>query len=354
MINHKTFGKFVDYDELSLEYDTVTQNITEQKDVDYALDVIFRYHRRNGFPHYTAHNHKKQRDFKSLQNFDETTIFKDGKLDQTMHGLSLAWSYFPHWVDVKCGNQIESPIERWNDDVVLKTVIRKTWDWQLKHGNGTFTLNRLRQNFKIYGASQTVSNFRPTVAKYIYNRYGNKGTVWDMSMGWGGRLLGFFSSDCTTYIGTDPSSKTFDGIMKMTLELGHLDGKNVQPYMSGSEEFRALKGEVDLCFTSPPYFDTEKYSDEPTQSYIKYPSEKEWIDGFLTKTIQNCDYSLKDGGYMILNIANTPKHKTIESETIRIAEENGFKHVDTLYLILSSVSGKGEKLEPIFIFHHIL
>lgn len=34
---------------------------------------------------------------------------------------------------------------------------------------------------------------------------------------------------------------------------------------------------------------------------------------------------LKSGGKMLLNIANTPKHKDIESETIRVADEVGFK-----------------------------
>lgn len=348
MIKHDVFGKFVEFDKLSLEYDKITQEIELCEDIDHALDIIFQYHRRAGFPHYTVHEHKKQRDIQLLQNFDEQSIFKDNKIDQTMHGLSLAWSYHPHWVDVKCGNQKNSPIEQWNDDVVLKTVIRKTWKWQLKHGNGTFTLNRLRQNFKIYGASQTVSNFRPTAAKYIYNTYGNKGVVWDMSMGWGGRLLGFLASDCKRYIGTDPSSKTFLGIMQMNREL-NINYKEVFPFKLGSEDFEPRENSIDLCFTSPPYFDTEKYSDEPTQSYIKYPTEKEWIDGFLTDTIKNCYIGLKHNGYMILNIANTPKHKTIESETIRISEEIGFTYIDTLYLILSSVSGKGQKLEPIFV-----
>lgn len=349
MIKYDTYSKFVEHDELSLEYDRVTQNIDNCEDVEHALDTIFKYWRREKFPHYTVHEHKKQRDIHLLKNFDESTIFKDGKLDQTMHGLSLAWSYFPHWVDVKCGNQTESLIERWNDDKILKEVIRKTWKWQLKHGNGKFTLNRLRQNFKIYGASQTVSNFRPTVAKYIYNTYGNKGVVWDMSCGWGGRLLGFISSNCKTYIGTEPSTKTWHGLFKMSLDLRN-EYQDIKIHKKGSEVFRPLKCEVDLCFTSPPYFDTEKYSDEKTQSYIKYPSEKKWIDGFLTKTIENCAYALKQDGYMILNIANTPKHKTIESETIRISEENGLHLVDTIYLILSSVSGKGQKLEPVFIF----
>ena len=351
-VNYKKFSEFIEYDTLSLEYDKVTNHIDKCEDTEYALDILFQYWRRARFPHYKVHEHKKQRDLKLLRDFDEQSIFSDKKIDQTMHGLSLAWSYFPHWVDVSCGNQKESPIERWNDDVVLKSVIRKTWKWQLTHGNGTFTLNRLRQNFKIYGASQTVSNFRPTVAKYIYNTYGNKGVIWDMSMGWGGRLLGFLSSDCRIYVGTDPSTKTYDGIVKMNHEL-NTGEKQVFPFKYGSEDYKPICQSIDLCFTSPPYFDTEKYSDEPTQSYIKYPSEQQWLDEFLTQTIQNCHYGLKIGGYMILNIANTPKHKTIEDETVRISKENGFEHVDTLYLILSSVSGKGQKLEPIFVFKKI-
>ncbi len=349
MVNHEIFGKFVEYDNLSLEYDKVTREIDTITDIDYAIDIIFQYHRREGFPHYTLHEHKKQRDIKSLKNFDERTIFEYGKINQTMHGLSLAWSYHPHWVDVVCGSSKFSPIEYWNNDEKLKEIIKKTWKWQLKHGNGTFTLNRLRQNLKIYGGNQSVSNFRPTAAKYIYNTYGNDGTVWDMSCGWGGRLLGFLASDCKKYIGTEPSTKTFEGLQKMVDEL-NFDNKEIELHQLGSEVFKPKKGEVDLCFTSPPYFDTEKYSDEPTQSYLKYPSETEWIDGFLTETIKNCHYGLKSGGYMLLNIADTPKYKNIEEETVNISKKIGFDYINTNYLILSSVSGKGVKLEPIFVF----
>jgi len=352
MIDYEKYKEFVEHDKLSIEYDRVSRCIAQSKDPKKDKEIIFKYWRRNGFPHYIIHEHKKQRDIQLLKNFDETTIFRDNKIDQTMHGLSLAWSYFPHWADVKCGNQTKSPIELWDDDKILKTVIEKTWKWQLKHGNGTFTTNRLRQNFKIYGAGQTVSNFRPTAAKYIYNKYGNNGTVWDMSCGWGGRLLGFMSSNCKTYIGTDPSSKTYDGLFKMSLELKN-EYQDIQLHKVGSEVFVPVKESLDLCFTSPPYFDTERYSDEETQSFKKYPSEKQWIDGFLTDTIKNCEYGLKENGYMILNIANTPKHKTIESETVRISQENGFALEEIIYLILSSVAGKGQKLEPIFVFRKL-
>lgn len=348
MINYNSFNKFFQVDTLDLEYHKITSNIRAVTDREHALSVIFDYHRRNGFPHYNVPTHNRIPQLNSLIKFDESTIYKDGKLDQTMHGLSLAWSYFPHWVEVACGSNTMRPIDYWNDDSKLKEIIRKTWDWQLKHGNNVFTLNRLRQNFKIYGGNQSVSNFRPSVAKWIYNTYGGE-TVWDMSCGWGGRLLGFLASNCTTYIGTDPSTKTYEGLLLLENELNFLK-KNVEIHKLGSEEFLPEKSSLDLCFTSPPYFDTEKYSDEETQSYKKYPTTDGWINGFLRKTIENCHYGLKDGGKMILNIANTTKHKTIESETIRLATEVGFTQMDTLYLILSSVSGKGIKLEPIFVF----
>ena len=81
--------------------------------------------------------------------------------------------------------------------------------------------------------------------------------------------------------------------------------KQVDIYKLGSEEYKPKKKSLDLCFTSPPYFDTEKYSDEDTQSYKKFPTEDGWVNGFLKKTIQNCYDGLKDNKYMLMNIALT-------------------------------------------------
>lgn len=348
MTNYDILKKFTNADELDLLYHQIVSNILQVDDLEFALDVIFKYHRKHGYPHYNVPLPDRLKQFNSLKNFNESELFKDGKIQQTMHGLSLAWTYFPHWVEVECGNNKMKPIDYWNDDIKLKEIIRKTWNWQLKHGNGKFSLNRLRQNSKIYGGNQSVSNFRPSAAKYIYNTYGSGGTIWDMSCGWGGRLVGFFSSNCKKYIGTEPSTKTYDGLLMLNSDLNN--GKDVELHKLGSEVFRPEKNSLDLCFTSPPYFDTEKYSDESTQSYIKYPNLSDWLNGFLKQTISNCHYGLKSNGLMMLNIANTTKYKNIESETIRISKECGFEHIDTIYLVLSSVSGNGEKLEPILIF----
>ena len=89
---------------------------------------------------------------------------------------------------------------------------------------------------------------------------------------------------------------------------------------------------------------------ESTQSFVKFPTENKWINGFLKKTIQNCYNGLKENKYMLINIANTPKYDFIETETIRIAKELGFVQEDTLQLTLSSVMGAGYKYEPIFVF----
>jgi hypothetical protein len=310
------------------------------------LDEYFIYWRKKGYPNYELENYNKKKELIELINFNEKTIYKDKVLKQTMHSCGFLWTYFPHWIDVRYGNQ-KTIRELWEDDDKLKELIRKTYDWELKFGNGYITTNRIRQNTKVYLSKQSVSNFRPTVAKFIYNEYGNKGTVWDMSCGWGGRLFGFLSSDCNKYIGTEPAKETFKGLQRLRNDFNI---KDVELLNIGSEVYNPKKDSLDLCFTSPPYFDTEKYSEDKEQSYIKFNTKDKWLNGFYRKTMENCFNGLKTNGYMIINIADTPKLKWIEKETLILAKECGFELIETLKLELSSISGKGFKYEPIFIF----
>ena len=355
-VNYETLGKFVDYDEDDLEFDRVVNNI-DIIDIDYGVEVIFNYYRRHGFPHYKIRKDEKHKHMKKLQKFDVSTIFEGKQIIQTMHALRLAWSYFPFFWEIKCGTSMKSPMEIFNDDEKFKSTIKKCWNWQMKHWTGDgdnvqykFHENRLRQSLKIYTGTQSVSNFRPSAAKLIYEKYGGDGIIRDMSSGWGGRLLGFLAASNTKhYIGTEPSTKTYKGLLQMSKEFSYIS-KKVDIYKQGSEEYLPNKSSLDLCFTSPPYFDTEKYSDESTQSYKKFPTEDEWVNGFLRKTIENCYYGLKEGGYMLYNIANTPKYKFIEEQTVKISKELGFAQEDTLQLTLSSVMGAGYKYEPIFVF----
>ena len=347
----ETFG----YDKDDLEFERVTSNL-RSVDIDYGVDIIFDYYRRHGFPHYKIREEEKHEHMRKLKKFDIDTIFIDNQIVQTMHWLRLAWSYFPHFWTINCGSAKYTPMDIYNDDDKFKSAIRKTWNWNLKHFKGEenqdkkkFRENRLRQTLKIHTNSQSVSNFRPSAAKLIYEKFGGDGVVWDMSAGFGGRLLGFLAASNTKhYIGTEPSTRAYEGLLQICEDFFYIN-KKVDIYKQGSED--SVFGEsLDLCFTSPPYFDTEKYSDEPTQSYIKYPTQDEWVNGFLRSTIENCYIGLKKGGYMLYNIANTSKYKFIEEETVKISKELGFAQEETLQLTLSSVMGAGYKYEPIFVF----
>ena len=355
IVDYDLLTKFTNVDELDAAYHEVVNNIQET-DIEYGIDIIFQYYRKHGFPYVSIREEEKYEHMRKLQKFDIDSIFMNDKIIQTMHGLRLAWTYFPHWVDVQCGNAKLTPMGAFLNDDKFRSVIRKCWKWcSTNYGSdesfkNTFHENRLRQSLKIYTGVQAVSNFRPTAAKVIYENFGGDGTIWDMSCGWGGRLLGFLSAKNTKhYIGTEPSTKTFEGLLKIKKDFSYL-GKQVDIYCKGSEVFKPKKESLDLCFTSPPYFDTEKYAHEDTQSFIKYPTQTKWVNGFLRKTIENCYSGLKENGYMLINIANTPKYKFIEEETVKISNDLGFKQEETLQLTLSSVMGAGYKYEPIFVF----
>jgi DNA modification methylase len=183
-----------------------------------------------------------------------------------------------------------------------------------------------------------------------------------MSAGYGGRLLG--ATACrrvSRYIGTDPCAKTMDGLLEMRDELvpmAKLQGMRtleVELHRVGSEDFVPQSGSLDLCFTSPPYFDNERYSDEATQSYIKFPTKERWMNGFMRQTLANCHMGLKPHGRLVINIANVPSYPRLEADLVATAESTGWILERTLKLLLSAMPGSRHKEtwhkdEPIFVF----
>ena len=349
MKNINQFNLFNSISDDDYHYLEVVNNI-EKYGEDYFIDVAFKYFRRNGFPHYQIEEAEKQIQMDKLIRFNHNSLLDGDKINQSMHGLRLAWSYFPHFWNVRCGQSKYTPLEVFNDDELFKKTLQKTYMYCQKYENGKVAMNRVRQLLKVYNGVQVVSNFRPTAAKLIYELFAGDGAVWDMSSGWGGRLLGAYSSfKVKKYIGTEPSTKTYNGLMNMVEDFKYLE-KDIEIHKLGSEDYTPEKNSLDLCFTSPPYFDTEKYSDEKTQSYIKFPSEEQWIDEFMSDTLINCYYGLKKNGFLVINIANTKSGKNIEDGLLGLAKTIGFKYIKTMQLILSAINGAGYKYEPIYIF----
>ena len=310
---------------------------------------IFNYYRETGFPYYPTDMETRQKDFKKLISYDRSMLFENDVVKQTMHGLALAWSYFPHAFNVRCGNKI-TPFEAFMNDEIFMGVIHK----RLKMGT-YISDSGIRKMLKIYTGVQGVSNFRPTAAAAIYDTFAKNGVVWDMSGGWGGRLLGAIISGVDTYITTEPSALTSAGLYELAKDFAPKNMK-WEILRNGSEEYLPDKKSLDLCFTSPPYFDLEKYADEDTQSYIKFNTKDAWIEGFLRPTFKNCHYGLKDDGVMIINIADVKGKQNInlEEKTVQVAEEVGFRLIKKAELALSNINLRGKdvkfKYEPIFIF----
>lgn len=311
---------------------------------------IFNYYRQSGFPYYNVSEEKRIIQFSKMRNKSYLALIQNKQIGQTMTGLGELWTYFPHAFHVQCENML-SPIQAFNDDKVLKLAIDK----RIKYGT-YINDSGMRKALKITSGVQAVSNFRPTAAAAIYSFF-NAETVWDMSCGYGGRLLGaFISNSVKHYIGTEPCEPTITGLQKLRNHLVTIVSDfKISLHQIGSECFKPEPSSLDLCFTSPPYFRTEQYSNEATQSAIKFPEKQAWLEGFLAETMKNCYAGLKPGKYMLINIANVKAYPDLEQDCIKTAEKNGFILTDTLYYTLSKIMGTRKnrdkyKLEPVFVF----
>ena len=308
------------------------------------LEAVFTHYKKEGFPYYPTEDLWRWEQYQKLLRSDYVGLLEEGgRIRQSMAGLALAWSYMPHSFKVPCNNS-PTPYDSWEDDAYFRRILKKVM--QLKH---PLTMSGLRKVMRMCG-TQSVSNFRPTAAACIYHHFGCEGkTVWDMSSGYGGRVLGANLVGVGKYIGTEPCGQTFRGLQEMISDWIDIP---TELHQCGSEEYIPKPETLDFCFTSPPYFNTEKYSDEESQSWVQYPSQESWRVGFLKRTMKNCFYGLKPNGKMLINIANVKTYPNLEEDTVRTAKEVGFKYIGEWKLSLSAQPANDDryKYEPIFIF----
>ena len=322
----------------------------------YIMDNIKEVHdswKQKGFPYYPTDTKWRNDIFNQLINFKRDTLIdrKNKIIGQSAHGLNLAWSYMPHAWGIKCG-KMKTPMEIWEDEEHLSKGLNKilSGTFFMKKPAHMITESDMRSMLRRYSGTQMVSNFRPTAAAAMYDIFVDKdsplegtvaGTVWDPSMGYGGRLLGAIAAG-VNYIGTDPCIPTYDGLVQIQKDYAHKH-LNYSLQRIGSETFIPEDESIDFVFTSPPYFGWEAYGDEPEQSSIKFSTSDMWKEKFLKQTIANAYKGLKKGKYLALNVANTKQYKTFEEDTVKLAIESGFKHTDSWWLSLSTQQGKQEQ-----------
>jgi hypothetical protein len=314
----------------------------------YVMDV-FRHYRKNGYPH----QDKSSGIGRELESLVESAqrlaaVTDSGDLRFHMHGLGLAWTFQPHAIGVRC-NGHKSVIEAFNDDQMLVRTIRKC----LKRSE-SMSDNHFRETIRNMAGVQKPSNFRPMAAASVYatvgRMFGRKLRVWDMCGGYGGRMLGAaISGSVAEYVCNEPCSQTASGLEAMGNEITRrIEGWSFRVSREPAED--AAVEQFDLCFTSPPYFDTERYSEENTQSCVRYHSYQEWVRGFLRPVTEKACVAAGDHGVVAINVANTKRAKTLVEDTVEALSSSGLSFAAYWRYLLGATTRGGMKHEPVFVF----
>lgn len=208
-----------------------------------------------------------------------------------------------------------------------------------------------------YPNTAAVATFRPTAARAIYLRFsGRLDPVLDVAAGFGGRLLGALATE-RQYVGIEPSGRTVAGLRRMEQMLRELGLIRVHPVVKHASAEMALAGlpsaSFPLVFSSPPYFSRERYADEPSQSFRRYPTYESWRDGFLTHVIAEAHRLLERNGRLVLNVSD-PFGLPIVRDTMDIARR-AFRLERVCFLRLGrlpyrrTLTSAPFKLEPILV-----
>ena len=305
--------------------------------------------------------------FENLRGFEPVTVnqkfyLQNVKLDfrmfpVTFRGRFLMIKYFPslykyvnNIVDyfneeerMRCSvrNNV-CPLEFWKRNIgrIVREVIENGKD---------VTTENLRD--QIYGMHKECSYFKASTAMSVYKLLKARRIV-DISAGWGDRLIAAMAYGADKYIGFDPNVNLREGHEEMIRRYGDKERYGYKERYEDKERYRVIyqpfecgheKQEelFDLCFSSPPYFDYEKYSHNP-----EYASFEDWMKRFLLASLKKAWGWLENGGYLAIHIADIPGHRIAEPMNLFIHSRlHGAKYVGVI-----GVEGSRNKVFPIWVW----
>lgn len=255
-------------------------------------------------------------DFNRLDNINTDSIIKDGKW---VSKFDYSYEFIDKYIDLSnIGNKSSDffhQTERWKCDATGYPSPQKTWDnerFRLTLFKALFSLKVKEINPQILRnvislRKYIASQFRPSAAKAIYDYFKSE-RVLDFSMGWGDRLAGAHTSEFVKrYVGIEPNINLIGNYVRQIKTYNDLNNndKSYKFHYGCAEDNQIVTNEpFDLIFTSPPYFDKEKYDQSENQSYKKYKNFDSWMKNFLFKSIDLRAETLKSGGYLVINISD--------------------------------------------------
>jgi len=324
------------------------------------VDIVFKFLKQNGYPHRKLSKNNLINGMRKIAN-TKNPLLDDDNLQVNTTGLEIANYFHPHMMNVKCLQKYKSPYELFEDEASLKDAINR---WMQIGSKPNFS--GLRRILRTRDGTRSVVNFKPAIAKFLYDNYAPRnGKILDPCSGYSGRLAACISVNKNLhYKGIDPDGLTATGNMKMASFYSSLyDAIGTREWdfdfsfeLGCAEDIMPkINDQFDLIFTSPPYFNVEKYSDLPNQSWLRYQTYESWRDNFLYKILSESFRLLKDDGSLIWNIKNYKKMK-LADDSCEICLKLGFRLEKTYNMRLSNSEyhrkdGKSNwHTEPIFVF----
>jgi hypothetical protein len=300
---------------------------------------------------------KELRDFrdKSINSVNDNTIGLGNN-----RGQSINRFMFPNMMTAEPkGRGSNSLKDRFFNDAKLERAIRICFEF--RDGNKLVYPTAVRRALELV-TGENIQNFKPqnarsTVEHLCQVMWGN---VYDYSAGYGGRLLGISSSRMGyKYTGIDPNTETFGNLQYLSALINEAYGRTAELHCDVSENFQPQ--DVDLAFSSPPYFNLEKYCNEPSQCMVRCTTLDEWFELYVVPTMKNIHHGLNSDGIFATNIAdyksNGNKEYLVVDRWIETAEQLGFRYQKVIKMMLNTRPGVGnnkkqgrEKWEGIYVF----
>jgi hypothetical protein len=323
---------------------------------DKIVEAAFCYWRAKGFPYFRLSKAEIQREFVHVLGHDWGRVFRDGDLISSNAGLRLANAYQHGMWRAKVSRYL-SPMDVFRDDALLRSALKRALTiWPSRYGANASSLRRM---LKTYPGAASVSNYRPAIARAVITKYSPEGgAVVDFAAGYGGRLLGALATD-RSYLGIEPNRRQIAGYERMQRAVGaqRFDLPNTEFVHGAAEEcLPALRSRsADLVFSSPPFFDWEKYSKGTMQSCRRYPNYPEWHSRFLLPIISDSHRILRRSGFLVVNVTNSNRRPS-PIEVRALAEHCGFSLKETYAMVFPKVpylhprDGRPVKQESVMVF----
>ena len=219
------------------------------------------------------------------------------------------------------GTVSPGPLRTWNNEKFMFTLMGSLFTLKVPKVNKSVL--RTCISLRKYICSQ----FKPNVAKGIYDRYKCK-NVLDFSAGWGDRLCGFYSSEYgELFVGIDPRKENHP-IYEQQAEFY----KKHQTFFENEKRHELIcepaedadlskyEGMMDIVFTSPPYFNVERYSHDDTQSWVRYKNIDVWNKNFLQKSVKKAWNCIRKGGILMVNISDVNASSGGKKDWLKICD----------------------------------